>query len=209
MNDHALLQKRRRFLMAGIGAGMSALAIGGTRANPLTSSSGLALPTHYADKASADAFWQQPRVVHLRRQGTGDQVRACYWRDGQLVPSGYREICHLLRDVRANQAIGMDLTLLNMMFAGQSWLYAQGFDDPFLVTSGYRTVTTNSNTEGAAKNSQHTLGRAIDGRFERLDAAYTGTLLAGFRAGGVGFYLNSKRNFIHVDTGRIRFWTQK
>lgn len=209
MNDHALLQQRRRFLMAGIGAGIGALASGGTRANPLTLSSGMALPTRYANKADADAFWLQPRVVHLKRQGTGDQVRACYWRDGQLVPGGYQEICYLLRDVRAGRSTRMDLTLLNMMFAGQSWLYTQGFDDPFLVTSGYRTETTNANTEGSAKNSQHTLGRAIDGRFERLDAAYTGTLLAGFRAGGIGFYLNTKRNFIHVDTGRVRFWTQK
>ncbi|MGX9960594.1 YcbK family protein [Xanthomonas euvesicatoria] len=210
MNEHALLSSRRRLLLGVVGAGVAALSAGGSRANPLTASSGLALPERYADRSSSEQFWAQPRVVNLLRQGTGEHVRVCYWRDGRLDPDGYRRACHLLRDVRAGKATAMDLGLLNMHFAAASWLRAAyGFDEPFLVTSGYRTEVTNANTEGAVKNSQHTLGKAIDGRYVHLPAEYVGRFFASFRAGGVGFYLNTKRNFIHIDTGRVRFWTGK
>jgi len=202
-----LLNARRRRLLLGIGAGMVALASGGTQANPLSRRTGMALPTHYADAASANAFWAQPRVVNLVRQGTGEERRVCYWRDGAVVPSGYQQVCHVLRDVRAGQSTQMDLTLLNMIFGMQSWLYAtHGFDEPYLVTSGYRTQHTNATTEGAAKNSLHTQGRAMDGRFVSLPAELVGKFLASYRAGGVGFYLD-RRNFIHTDTGKVRFWS--
>ncbi|OWQ61290.1 YcbK family protein [Stenotrophomonas maltophilia] len=205
-NSYELLNARRRRFLAGVAAGVAALAAGGTRANPLVAGSGLALPTHYADSASAEAFWAQPRVVHLLRAQTGEHCRVCYWKDGRLVPDGYRQICNVLRDVRGGVSTQMDLTLLNMMFGMQSWLYAsQGFEEPYLVTSGYRTAHTNSNTEGAAKNSYHTQGKAIDGRYQKLPSEFVGRFMSIYRAGGVGFYLD-RRNFIHIDTGRVRFW---
>ncbi|KAF1702927.1 YcbK family protein [Pseudoxanthomonas kaohsiungensis] len=206
---HALLLKRRQFLVAGIGAGLTALAAGGTQANPLSKRTGLALPTHYADAAQAEAFWAQPRVVNLTRAATGEHRRVCFWRDGAVVPGGYREVCHVLRDVRGQQATAMDLRLLNMLFGMQSWLYAvHGFDEPYLVTSGYRSEHTNANTEGAAKNSLHVKGMAVDGRYANLPAEFVGKFLASYRAGGVGFYLD-RRNFIHTDVGKVRFWSTK
>ena len=202
-----LLQRRRRLLLGAIGAALGGLAVGGTAAQPLTRRSGLALPAHFADAGDAAQFWAQPRVVNLVRTSTGEHRRVCYWRDGHLDRAGYREVCHVLRDVRAGQTVAMDLQLLNTLCGMQGWLYsAYGYQEPYNITSGYRSAHTNATTEGAAKNSLHTQGKACDGRFPQLPGQYVGQLAAMFQSGGVGFYLD-KRNFIHTDVGRVRSWT--
>lgn len=205
--SHELLRKRRRFLLASIGAAIGGMGIGGTRANPLMGNSGLALPKHYADAGTAAAFWAQPRVVNILRVKTGEHAQVCYWRDGSLQADGYRKVCHLLRDVRAGETIAMDLRLLNLMCGMQAWLYsAYGYLEPYNATSGYRSQRTNQLTEGAAKDSAHVRGMACDGRFPGLPVPYVGQLAKMFQSGGVGFYLDA-RNFIHTDVGRVRSWT--
>jgi uncharacterized protein YcbK (DUF882 family) len=75
-----------------------------------------------------------------------------------------------------------------------------------IIHSGYRTEQTNRNLEGAARRSQHLLGRAADITLPGLPATYVGRLAAHYAAGGVGFY--PSRDFIHVDTGQRRFWVR-
>lgn len=197
-------RKRRQLLLGGISAGLGLFA-GGLAAR----TGNLSLPQRYADPQAAAAFWAQPRVVNIVRQTTGDHRRVCFWRDGALVESGYKEVCHVLRDVRGGSAFRMDINLLNLLCGMQGWLYsAYGITEPYLITSGYRSVHTNANTEGAAKNSTHTLGKAFDGRQPGLPVEYLGKLFAAFQGGGVGFYMD-KRNFIHADVGRVRVWSTK
>ena len=207
--SYELLRQRRRFLLGAIGAAMGGLAIGGTRAQPFIGDTGMALPKQYADADTAAAFWAQPRKVNILRVKTGEHAQVCFWRDGQLELDGYKKACHLLRDVRADETIAMDLRLLNLLCGMQAWLYsAYGYLQPYNATSGYRTRRTNALTEGAAKDSAHMRGMAIDGRFPGLPVAYVGQLAKMFQSGGVGFYLDA-RNFIHTDVGRIRSWTVK
>ena len=204
---YELNRRRRQLLLGAVGAALGGLSIGGTRASPLSRRSGMALPSQYADAETAAAFWAQPRVVSILRTKTGEHRQVCFWRDGALDAKGYREVCHVLRDVRAGQATTMDLRLLNVLCGMQAWLYsAHGYMEPYNATSGYRTAHTNATTEGAAKNSLHVRGMAIDGRFPSLPGEYVGQLAKMFQAGGVGFYLDA-RNFIHTDVGRVRSWT--
>ena len=80
--------------------------------------------------------------------------------------------------------------------------------DPFLVVCGYRSPTTNRKLylhhEGAAKNSYHIKGMAVDLRSERRDLGQIRDAALSLRCGGVGYYPRS--DFVHVDCGPIRRW---
>jgi uncharacterized protein YcbK (DUF882 family) len=202
------LRRRRVFLKRSIMLGLGAMGAS-SFANPLRQQSGLLLPQYYANEQDAAAFWAQPRTLNLYRKETGEHRVVCYWRDGQLDQNGYREACHLLRDVRANQTVAMDLRLLNLLRGQQGWLEAAyGFRAPYQINSGFRSAHTNATTEGAVKNSFHTKAMAADGKYVDLPIEYQGQLMAAFRSGGVGFYVDS-RKFIHTDVGGVRFWVSK
>lgn len=207
MNDLARLRARRRFLTRVIVAGATAMTLA-TRTNPLRAATGYLLPQAYADPETAAAFWARPRILNLYRPATGEHRVLCYWRDGQLDVPGYTAVCRMLRDTHADLAATMDIRLLNLLRGMTGWLEAAyGLREPYQVNSGYRTVTTNAMTEGAARNSYHMKGMAVDGLMPGLPVAYTGRLFAAFGGGGVGFYIN-RHNFIHADVGRVRFWVR-
>ncbi len=85
-----------------------------------------------------------------------------------------------------------------------------GASQPIHVVSSYRSPATNNmlrkRSSGVAKNSQHTLGKA-------MDFFIPGVKLATLRAtglrkevGGVGYYPRSGSPFVHMDTGSVRHW---
>jgi uncharacterized protein YcbK (DUF882 family) len=55
-----------------------------------------------------------------------------------------------------------------------------------------------------ARDSQHTHGNAVDFRIPGIDVRTLESWARSLRLGGVGLYLGS--GFIHVDTGRVRYW---
>ena len=113
----------------------------------------------------------------------------------------------MLRDVRANVTMTIDVRLLNILRGTTGWLEAAyGIREPYEINSGARTLRTNSATEGAAKDSFHMKGMASDGKIRGLPVDYLGRLIAAYQAGGVGFYVS--REFIHQDVGRVRYWTK-
>jgi uncharacterized protein YcbK (DUF882 family) len=111
--------------------------------------------------ASRD-FWTRPRELWLIRASTGEQGRILYWEEGDYRPDGYRALCWMLRDDHANLAARMDPVLFNLVYGIQEWLKDWGIDRPLIVRSGYRTPATNAHIEGAARDSQHVEGRALD-----------------------------------------------
>ena len=76
------------------------------------------------------------------------------------------------------------------------------------VISAYRSPETNEKlrkkSSGVAKNSQHLLGNAIDVRLRGVDLESLRDSAKDLKLGGVGYYSGS--NFVHVDTGRVRYW---
>lgn len=151
-------------------------------------------------------FWYRPRELWIRRQGTREEVKVTYWRDGQLVPEGYWQACALLRDVRANVMTTMDPTLLDILRGVVGFYQAWNWPHPVVLTSGFRTQKTNNalSKEGAAKNSMHLYGKAADMYVPGVPPGDIAKLALHLRQGGVGFY--PSRGFTHIDTGRLRSW---
>ncbi|MDW7712284.1 MAG: DUF882 domain-containing protein [Deferrisomatales bacterium] len=81
-----------------------------------------------------------------------------------------------------------------------------GFQGRVRIISGYRSPSYNDlllrRGRRVAKQSLHTQGLAIDFAVPGLSSARVGKAARSLEAGGVGVY----RDFVHVDTGRVRHW---
>jgi uncharacterized protein YcbK (DUF882 family) len=185
-HDHQLTElggSRRFFIKAGLGACTM-----------------LALPAAYASSPKASV--KQLALLNLH---TGERVKSVYWEKGRYVPGVLKEIEKVLRDHRTGKIHAIDLRLLDMM----QLLHARmGAKKEFQVVSGYRSPETNKmlalNNNGVAKRSLHMEGKAIDIRLPEFSLANLRKAALSLRVGGVGYYPNS--NFIHLDTGNVRYW---
>ena len=72
----------------------------------------------------------------------------------------------------------IDPRLLDLMSAVQAWLQYYGIKSPLYITSGFRTPQTNYGLEGAAKNSMHMHGKAIDFYVPQLNVKYVAKKIA-------------------------------
>lgn len=139
--------------------------------------------------------------------GRGSDARRYRYRmqDGSVDASGYAGACFVLRDVHVNRMVAMDTRLLDVLCGIQRWLEFNGRTSTIQVTSGFRSLQTNANTEGAARNSMHMYGRAADIVIDGASSGLVGAMVKQFNSnGGTGVYL--ARGFVHVDTGAARTW---
>lgn len=147
----------------------------------------------------------QQRTLSFVHTHTGEQLTARYFIAGRYQPHCLAQVNHLLRDFRTGDVHPIDPALLDLLYALQT---CSGCDSPYAVISGYRSPATNAmlrrTTEGVASHSMHLQGRAIDIRLPGYSTQRLGELARGLARGGVGFYARS--DFVHVDTGRVRFW---
>lgn len=154
----------------------------------------------------ADLLREQRSLWVVRDTGAQrDELRVTYWTAQRGYDrQQYLHLCWLLRDVRANRVFPIDHDLLAVLCGVQAWLGREGRVAPLRVFSGYRSMTTNKQTEGAALDSRHLLGKAADIAMDGV----TNVKLAGIASllgrGGTGFYPG--RNFVHVDVGDERIW---
>jgi len=175
---------RRRFIMAVGGVCGAAMSVA-------------AVPVLAASRGA--------RCVSFLHTHTGETLRAAYFQDGSYQPECLAQVNHLLRDFRTGDVHPIDPALLDILFDLQT---RADRDGPFEVISGYRSPATNAmlhrRSEGVAQHSMHLEGRAVD---VRLTGYSTPRLAAHARTlgrGGVGYYKRS--DFVHVDTGRVRYW---
>lgn len=147
---------------------------------------------------------QGTRYLWLYRPATGEQFAEPWLIDGQWVPGAYEKISILLRDVRAEIAVKFDYRLFAVLDWCGTLLRSAGYRTPLYILSGYRTPWTNAMTEGAAKNSLHQQGRAVDVAVPRLSSFDLAKIFANLLRGGIGLYPN--KNFVHIDTGAPRVW---
>jgi uncharacterized protein YcbK (DUF882 family) len=160
----------------------------------------LATPAAFARVASGSE-----RKLQFYNLHTGESINATYWADGQYISEQLSSIDYLLRDFRTDQVVTMDRELYDLLYVLQQKVEGHG---AFHVISGYRSPKTNTmlnrTTSGVAKRSLHTRGKAIDIRLPGIELKHLRQAALSMHAGGVGYY--PKSNFIHVDTGRPRFW---
>ena len=148
------------------------------------------------------------RVLSLFHTHTGERLKIAYCCDGQYQPEALTQINHLLRDFRVDEVRPIDPKLLDLLHELGGTLES---DAPFHVISGYRSPRTNSmlrdrggDHSGVASKSLHMVGRAIDIRLPGVKLDHLRNAARSLQLGGVGYYPSS--NFVHVDTGRVRFW---
>jgi len=136
---------------------------------------------------------------------TGERRKATYWIDGQYIHEELEVINKLMRDHRNGEQASMDPQLLDVLHQLQRKTGKRG---NFEIISAYRSPASNSRLHkagsGVAKKSLHMQGRAVDIRLPGVELKSLRQAALNLHAGGVGYYPNS--NFIHVDTGRPRFW---
>jgi uncharacterized protein YcbK (DUF882 family) len=145
------------------------------------------------------------RAIKFFNLHTGEHLSATYWVDGIYIPDELSAINHVLRDHRSNDSTAMDPQLLDVLYRLQQKVGKRG---EFHIISGYRSPATNARlsraSDGVAKRSLHMRGKAIDIRLPGTELRHLRKAALSLHAGGVGYYPRS--NFIHVDTGRPRFW---
>ena len=146
------------------------------------------------------------RSLTFNHTHTGERLSLVYAVDNQYIPQALTQLNHFLRDHYSGQVGAIDPQLFDLLFQLKQTL---GTEQAFDVISGYRCVQTNStlrNTRGGgvARHSLHMDGKAIDIRCAGAPLSDLGDAARSLRLGGVGFYKSEQ--FVHVDTGRIRYW---
>jgi uncharacterized protein YcbK (DUF882 family) len=145
------------------------------------------------------------RWVSFVHTHTGEKLTARYWKDGEYQPDVLQQVNHVLRDFRTNEVHDIDPALLDVLFDLRTKV---GSERAFHVISAYRSPKTNEmlrhSSNGVAEHSMHLLGKAIDIRLESFSTARLAEAARSLRRGGVGYYAAS--DFVHVDTGRVRYW---
>lgn len=146
-----------------------------------------------------------PREIALRNIHTGEKLKVCFFDGQQYVEEALDQIDHICRDFRQNEKFPIDRRLLVQLDMVQQKL---GVNREIQIISGYRSPATNNmlrkNSNGVAKKSKHMLGKAIDFRIAGVDLKHVRNATRSLKAGGVGYYPES--GFIHIDTGRVRYW---
>lgn len=167
----------------------------------LAAGAGLLAPPLWASAQPA----MNERRLRFYNLHTGEHLNATYWADGGYVSEELAAIDHLLRDFRTDEVKPIDTALLERLHALQ---HEFPHHHTFHVISGYRSPKTNaalrSHTNGVAKRSFHMQGRAIDIRLPGVELSHLRRAALAQKAGGVGYY--PKSDFVHIDTGRPRFW---
>ena len=158
---------------------------------------------------AATAVSKRPeRVLSFFHTHTGERLKIAYCCDGVYQPEALTQLNHLLRDFRVDLEKPIDPKLFDLLHELNGTLET---DQPYHIISGYRSPETNSmlrerggSHTGVATQSLHMVGKAMDIRVPGVKLDHLRTAAASLKLGGVGFYPSS--NFVHVDTGRVRYW---
>ena len=136
---------------------------------------------------------------------TGESLQTGITPDSDLNSKVLTPVNRVLRDHRSGDITAMDPDLLRALAKLQAELGVQG---SFHVISGYRSPKTHAKLRaaghGVATKSLHMQGKAIDIRLPGCDLKALRDAAKSLKCGGVGYY--SRSNFVHVDTGRVRYW---
>jgi len=109
-----------------------------------------------------------------------------------------------LRDHYTKQSTQADTRLAPLLVAAALRFRAPRVE----IVSGYRSPKYNlmlrKKGHQVARESQHTLGTAVDFRIYGVATEALREFVRSLRMGGVGFYPRTR--FIHADTGKVRYW---
>jgi uncharacterized protein YcbK (DUF882 family) len=144
--------------------------------------------------------------LDLLNANTRETFRGGYFSfdSGRYRAEAIRDLEWFLRDWREGETEVVDPRLYWALSAISQAAMKDGHSGRIVVTSGYRTPRTNSRLEGAARNSLHLKGRAVDFSLEGVPTKPIFDYMVWLGVGGVGNY--PRHHFVHIDSGRPRTW---
>jgi uncharacterized protein YcbK (DUF882 family) len=157
----------------------------------------------------ARAAMRGERRLSLVHTHTRERVALTFARDEQYVPEALATLNRFLRDHYTGDVGTIDPQLFDLLHRVQLTLGTPADDGAFEIISGYRCPITNARLRqtgggGVATRSLHMDGKAIDIRLPGQDLKMLHKAAMSLRGGGVGYYADSQ--FVHMDTGRVRYW---
>jgi len=167
---------------------------------------GVVIFSAFAFVAMAEA---ETRSLKLYYVHTNERAEIVFKKNGRYVASGLKKLNHFLRDWRRNEPTNMDPQLFDLVWQ----IYKESRSRDYIhVVSAYRAPSTNnmlrlkSANSGVAKDSQHTLGKAMDFYIPDVKLEKLRQISLRLEGGGVGYYPKSGSPFVHVDVGNVRHW---
>ena len=151
----------------------------------------------------------EPRELRLYNAHTGETFRDAYHNGEGYIAQAWSRLNALMRDHHTDVASEMDPRLFDILWhIHRNYHRVHGRFATLNIHSAYRTEETNERlrSEGAAQNSFHKFGRAVDISAQGFGIYFLYDMVQGVGAGGTGVYMRSQ--FAHLDTGPRRSWIQ-
>ena len=143
------------------------------------------------------------RGICAYNANVGEQVKLAFVRDGYYDPGALTAIDWLLRDYHYGRYLPMSRRLYDVLYVTQ---FRYGFNRPLVITSGYRTPSTNKllaeRVPGVGRRSYHLRGEAVDFNVPGVPMRDLANFMLALGVGGVGLY----PRHVHVDVGPLRSW---
>ena len=149
----------------------------------------------------------ETRTLRFYNLHTKEKAAFSYKVNGRYNSSEMKKINWFMRDWRKAKATTMDPRLLDLIWEAYRQSGSRGYIN---VICGFRSPATNamlrSRSSGVAKQSQHTLGRALDFYIPDVPLKKMREIGLRMQVGGVGYYPRSGSPFVHFDVGNARHW---
>lgn len=141
------------------------------------------------------------RRIAMVNAHTGEKIDIEYMRRGRYLDGALSEFARFSRDWRENAVEPIDPKVIDIAHAVWTRL---GADAPLVLLSGFRTQKTNQRLRGAARDSLHLQGKALDISHPKHPVGRLIAIAEDLKVGGVGAYRAS--GFVHLDSGPVRTW---
>lgn len=142
-------------------------------------------------------------VLEMRNNASGETISARFHDGSQYDRRAVEALNRFMRDFREDRAAQMDARLFWALAAISQAARLAGANSRIGFLSGYRTGKTNRALVGAARNSLHLQGRAVDFLIPGVPVERLAAYAEWLQIGGVGHY---RGRFVHVDSGPLRRW---
>lgn len=198
-----MIDRRKLFKTATAASVFGVGLVGNTSASPIAPAAPVVL--FRAKPKPLPLSEPEIRKAKLLNLHTGESTSVVYKENGTIIHDALSEVNNVLRDFRNGEVMQMDVALLDMLDELSRRLEV---NIPYNVISAYRSPATNAmlaaRSDGVARGSLHMQGKAIDIRVPGIALSHVRNAAKDLQKGGVGFYPGS--DFVHLDTGRIRYW---
>ena len=140
-------------------------------------------------------------VINLRNTWTDEWMVVDATGPLAIAPT---QVDSFLRDHYTNDPTAMDQRLIGVLREAANHFRVRRIE----IVSGFRAPKYNlmlrKKGHEVARDSQHTHGNAVDFRLPGVSTEALHAWAVSRKLGGVGLYRGS--GFIHMDTGRVRYW---